>query len=186
VICRRRTSVRSLPRAKKPPAEGYVRQLGDGHWEIRIKRELPSANKTLWAHWRVKQRERAEWERALNAAAAAYAGVTTTAGLAWLKKQLSLFVPPGEKVRRRVVVTRLVPSKRRFCRDDINLDFAHKHLVDAMKQIGMITEDSRKWLDCPRPTEAVSPDGEAWTIVELQTIFESTKAPAPPAGGLLS
>lgn len=185
--CMARTTIRSAGRLKrtKPVPDGFVRQLGEGHWEIRINRKLPSANATMWAHWRVKKREREDWEAALNGAAQAYAGVTTNAGLQLVKRSLSLFLNPGEKVRRRVVVSRFVKHRREFCRDDMNLDFSHKHLVDAMKLIGMLYDDNRKWADIPKPTEAVSPDGQAWTVIEIQTVPMAVTQPAarPAAAG---
>lgn len=164
--CRRRTSIRTLPRAKTPPAEGHVRQLGDGHWEIRIKRELRSPNRSGFA-W-MRRREREEWRRAITNAVAIYAGVTTAAGVQMVKRTLSLFVPAGVKERRRVVITRLAPSTRRFIRDDDNLNYASKQLLDELKVAGIIYEDRREYLERPMPTQAVSEDKEFWTVLEIQ------------------
>lgn len=185
--CRRRTSVRTLPRAKTPPAEGSVRQVGDGHWEIRIQRELRSPNRNGFA-W-MRRREREEWRRALLAAVAAYALVTTNAGLQVVKRSVSLFVEPGVKERRRVVITRLAPSTRRFLLDDDNLAYAAKQLVDELKVAGMLYEDRRAYCERPLPTQAVSGDGAFWTLIEIQRLgIGPAKHDTPPvtvAGGLL-
>lgn len=192
----RRTSVRTLPRPKRAMPQGTVRQLGDGQWEIRIARELKSANKTLWGHWRIKQREREAWEWSLVAAVQTFAGIQSTAGFELLKRSLSLFVPSGPKVpkvRSRIEIVRLVPHRRRFVQDDVNLRFASKHLVDAMKNIGMISADSRAWLDEPPPTQDLSADGEFCTVITLTRLpplerptRSRTKSNAPAvAGGLV-
>jgi hypothetical protein len=185
VICRRRMSQRMTGRPR-PIADGTVEQTGDGQWRLRIGRELKSPNKTLWAHWRIKQRERQDWERALELAAAEWAGVTTIAGLQLLKRSLQLFLGAGQKERRRVVVTRLVPSTRNFIKDDDNLAYAGKHLFDAMKRVGLIFEDKREWLDAPRPTQAVSPDGTYTTVIEITRLGTTAlkTGSAIAAGGL--
>jgi hypothetical protein len=173
----KRISIRTVGKPRREIAPGTVRQLGDGDWEIRIERELLSANKTIWGHWRIKQRERDDWEEALVHAAADYAGVTTRAGLELVKRSLSLFVPERPRdakgklappaQRSRVELLRLVPTKRRLILDDVNLRFAGKHLVDGMKNIGMIAADSRKWLEEPEPTQDLSADGKFWTVIRL-------------------
>lgn len=145
-----------------------MRQLGDGHWEIRIKRELRSPNRNGFA-W-MRRREREEWGRALIAAVATYAGVSSTSGVELVKRSLSLFVASGVQERRRVVITRLAPSTRRFLLDDDNLAYAGKQLVDELKVAGMLYEDRRDYCERPLPTQAVSPDGEFWTVIEIQRL----------------
>lgn len=185
---RRRTSVRTLPKSRKPAAEGSLRQVGDGHWEIRIKRELRSPNRNGFA-W-IRRREREEWNRALIAAVAGFAGVTTNAGVQMVKRSISLFVVPGVKERRRVTITRLAPSKRRFLLDDDNLAYAAKQLVDELKVAGMLYEDRRDYCERPLPTQEVSPDGEFWVVIAIQRLgvgpAATTNTPPPAvAGGLL-
>lgn len=194
MICQRRTTVRTAPRRGKPIPEGFVRQLGDAHWELRILRELKSPNKTYWAHWRLKQADRQAWEVAIELAIAKFGGMEVAAGAQILRRAgLSLFVGRDAKrqlvkERRRVTVHRLVPSLRNFIKDDDNLAFAIKPLCDALKRVGLIYEDKREYLDAPRPSQAVSPDGIYTTVIEIQRlgVGPATHAPATPAGGLLS
>jgi hypothetical protein len=70
--------------------------------------------------------------------------------------------------KQRVVVERQVASARNFIRDDDNLRFSVKPLLDALKRQGYIRNDSRKWLEHPTPTQSVSPDGKAWTLVTIE------------------
>jgi hypothetical protein len=177
-----RTTIRTAgrPRRTKPIPDGFLRQLGDRHWELRIHRELKSPNKTLWAHWRMKQAERQAWELVLLTAIARYGGMETAAGAHLLRRSLSLFVAAGVKERRRVVLTRLVPSTRNFIRDDDNLAFVGKPLFDAMKRIGLLYEDKREYLDAARPTQAVSPEKIYTTVIEIQTV-PMTVTPAAPS-----
>lgn len=187
--CRRRTSVRTVGRPRTPPADGSVQQLGEGHWEIRIQREMRSPNRTGFA-W-MRRREREEWRRALDAAVAAYAGVTTAAGVRLVKRSLSLFVTPGVKERRRVTITRRAPSERRFLLDDDNLLAASKQLVDELKVAGMLYEDRREYCERPLPTQDVSPDGQFWVVIQIERLEEipdTRKRRTPPravAGELL-
>ena len=76
----------------------------------------------------------------------------------------------------RVTVERHVPSARNFIRDDDNLRFAVKPLLDALKRDGYIKNDSRKWIEHDTPTQHVSADGKAWTIVRLEPVVKSGSA----------
>lgn len=167
-------------------APGTVRQLGEAHWEIRIDRELKSPNKTLWAHWRLKMREREDWEQALTFASVTYAGMTTAAGLGLVKRSLSLFIAEGAKERRTVAVVREVPSTRHFIRDDDNLAFSVKPLFDAMKRVGMITDDKREFLRAAPTVQRVASDGAMHTAIELKRGFDDALVASKTAhaGGL--
>ncbi|HXG70572.1 MAG TPA: hypothetical protein VNJ04_08170 [Gemmatimonadaceae bacterium] len=168
---RRRLSMRTAPRPGRAIPDGFVRQLGDAHWELRIERELKSPNKTLWAHWRLKQAERQAWEAAVLLAIARYGGMAVVAGAQLVRLAgVSLFVAAGARERRRVVLTRLVPSVRNFIRDDDNLSFSGKPVFDALKRIGLLYEDKREFLDAPRPSQVVSPDGRYLTVIEIQRL----------------
>lgn len=189
--CRHRTPVSRSRRPRVSSEPGFLRQLGEARWEFRIPRELKSPNKTLWAHWRLKQAERQAWEQELLLAIAVYGGITVAAGAQRLRS-LSVFVAPGVKERRRVVVTRLVPSSRNFIKDDDNLSYSLKHLCDAMKRVGLLYDDRREYLDAPRPTQAVSPDRVYTTVIEIQRLGVGPAARITPAaidiaaqGGLL-
>ena len=120
---------------------------------LRIPRELRSPNAWLWRHWRVKQREREDWEMELM--------------LACVKRDRAhSFSPRLVPFRRRVTVTRIVPSRRNFIKDDDNLRFAVKPLNDALKRKGLIYEDSREYLDQPMPTQEVGPGYETIIVIE--------------------
>lgn len=125
---------------------------------LRIPRRLESPNTWNGRHWRVKYRLSQEWEQEI-----AY-GAVKAGEAPWILR--ICFVPP--KVR--VIVERQVPSARNFIRDDDNLRFSVKPLLDALKRQGYIRNDSRKWLEHPTPTQSVSADGKDWTIVTIEAI----------------
>jgi hypothetical protein len=86
-----------------------------------------------------------------------------------------------------------VPHTRNFLKDDDNLAFCGKSLLDAMKRVGMLTDDKREYLDLPRPTQAVSADGTYTTVIEIQrlafvtapTTAKPRRVKAATTGGLL-
>jgi hypothetical protein len=125
--------------------------------ELRIPRRLESPNKSRGSHWRVRHRIRQTWEDELRWALAGMPGNTWLDAVNFEKGQ-----------RARVTVERHVPSGRNFIRDDDNLRFCVKPLLDAMKRLGYIKNDSRKWLDHPTPTQHVSADGKDWTVVVIE------------------
>jgi len=85
--------------------------------------------------------------------------------------------PKREQTQRvRVAVAREVPSGRNFIRDDDNLRFCVKPLLDALKRLGFIRNDSRKWIELPTPEQRISTDGHYWTEVILSTIDERADA----------
>ena len=122
---------------------------------LTIPRELRSPNAWMWKHWRIKQRERESWERDIFVQACVWVGTDRVLGMS---------APKG---RARVTVTRLVPSKRNFIRDDDNLRFAVKPVNDALKRLGLIKDDNRTWLEQPMPTQRVSIDGAYATVIEI-------------------
>lgn len=142
--------------------------------DLTVERELKSPNAWLWKHWRAKQKEREDWQ--------------TEIAIAMLrpevKKALSIWtlllakndIPGAKRVcgeRRRVTVTRSVPSLRNFIRDDDNLRFSVKPLNDALKRLGLIHDDSRKWLEQTLPTQEVSTDGKYYTRITIESVSPS-------------
>lgn len=133
-----------------------------------VPRELKSPNAWMWKHWRVKQKEREGWET----------------DIAWTllrdgqKKNTYALLAAMNAIKprrvcdrkRRVVITRIVPSTRRFIRDDDNLRFAVKPVNDALKRLGLIKDDNRKWLDQPMPEQIVSVTGEVATVIEINNV----------------
>lgn len=150
---------------------------------LKIPRRLESPNTWNGRHWRVKHRISQEWEKAIGGAAvddilerARRAG-NPNPKPDFPMALLCMMGPRGEArlakselkpIRYRVAVERQVPSARNFIRDDDNLRFAVKPLLDALKRQGYIYNDSRTWLEHETPTQTVSTDGKDWTIVTLE------------------
>lgn len=144
------------------------------HLELKMPMALRSPNDYLGVHWREKHRERTAWTSMITAA------VIEAVGVAAAQRLLGPAAPlpgchGGCVVRRRVEVTRLAPTRARFLKDDDNLRFCVKPLLDAMKRVGLIRDDRRAWVELPDPRQALSTDGQFWTWV---TIGEPTGAPS--------
>jgi hypothetical protein len=150
---------------------GSPAQMVVDDYVFHIQRDLPSANRLHNAHWSTKHRARKQWQAHLcNALVAAE-------GMAYAQRHLiatsGLYGAKGLESNRTqarattVRILRLVPSDQHFIRDDDNLVFAAKQLVDALVQCGLIVDDARDWCERPIPTQAVSPDGTHWTIVQV-------------------
>jgi Holliday junction resolvase RusA-like endonuclease len=148
---------------------------------LRIPRELVSPNQWNGRHWRVKHRISQEWEVEIGWAVVALqarqhggAAASTTAGLMQWAQGRAIPMPVPARVR--VSVTREVPSGRNFIRDDDNLRFCVKPLLDALKRQGYIKNDSRKWIELPTPEQRISADGKYWTVIALQAVDGSGDA----------
>lgn len=144
---------------------------------LKIPRRLDSPNTWNGRHWRVKHRLSQVWEQEIGAAMCDI----TNASLKRQGKRIGLptviacfqgLARNGYEVadKVRVSVERQVPSARNFIRDDDNLRFSVKPLLDALKRQGYIKNDSRKWLEHPTPTQSVSPDGKDYTIVTIEPL----------------
>lgn len=143
-----------------------------GAIEFRIQRALRTPNEFLGMHWREKSRERKRWQACLLNAVVAAVGVAHTQRLLKVNDVLP-GCTGGCLERRRVTVTRQAPSRRRFIRDDDNLRFAVKPLLDGLKHLGLIRDDHRKWIDLPSPTQDVSADGTFWTVIRLEAAADA-------------
>lgn len=152
--------------ATRQRIRGSVTVEASGDIEIRLPHRLESPNKTLWAHWRVKAKAKSEWMARLRLAVADSAGLTSLATFGDTPLAALGVAPVREK--RRVHVTRIVPSARNFIRDDDNLVFAGKPLLDCIRQIGFLRDDSSAWTDLQRPTQQVDPEGRDWTVVRIE------------------
>lgn len=139
-----------------------------GGIEFRIQRLLRSPNEFLGQHWREKHRERKRWEESLAHGVIAAVGVRAAQQLLKENTMVPACRGAGCLERRRVVVTRLAPSRRNFIRDDDNLRFCVKPLLDALKHLGLIRDDHRKWIALPPPTQDVSADGTFWTVIRVE------------------
>jgi len=143
---------------------------------LRIKRELVSPNRWNGRHWRVKHRISQDWEKDISGAVLDLYNVKTGHKF---NLMLALEAVTGPKKwhghqapKMRVSITRECPSARNFIRDDDNLRFSVKPVLDALKRQGYIRNDSRKWIDLPTPEQIVSDDGEHWTRIELTAVAE--------------
>jgi hypothetical protein len=147
------------PLTQSAPAQSSVSWWTTGAaLTLLVQRQLKSPNAWNGRHWRYKHRESQEWEMHVFAQIAIQRG----AGAALKASERR----PWE--RRKVSVTRLVPSLRNFIRDDDNLRFSTKPLNDALKRLGLIHDDSRKWLEQTLPTQEVSTDGQYWTRITIE------------------
>lgn len=146
--------------------------------EIEVPRQLKSPNAWNGRHWRYKHRESQEWEKAIFYALAQQRGVRGVVGALLV---LGAFPWQASTEKRTVTVTRIVPSKRNFIRDEDNLRFSVKPLNDALKRLGLIRDDSRKWLEQDTPTQEVSPSGQWVTRIRIERT-ESPPAVAAVAG----
>lgn len=120
---------------------------------LRIARELKSPNKFQGHHWRVKHRETQDWEFMIRVA------------VLGIDRRFS-FGPRLVPFRRRVTVTRIVPSRQHFIRDDDNLRFSTKAVNDSLKRLGLVYDDSRAWMEQPMPTQVVGTDFE--TVIRIE------------------
>lgn len=140
---------------------------------LRVPRELASPNTWNGRHWRVKHRLSQDWEQALGAATADLF-VKTEKGIGLPQALMAMCGPRiavgyvAERVR--VAITRECPSQRNFIRDDDNLRFSVKPLLDALRRLGFIRNDSRKWIDLPTPEQRVSRDGKYWTEIAISKV----------------
>ena len=138
---------------------------------LEIPRVLDSPNIWQGRHWRVKHRLSQDWEDAIGRAfyvqiAGAPRDLLTALGCAVGPKTWEGIIVGRMRLR----VERHVPSRRQFIRDDDNLRFAVKPLLDALKRQGYIRDDSRKWLTHDTPTQHVGP---AMTVIELEPDAEA-------------
>lgn len=126
--------------------------------DLTIDRELLSPNKWQGRHWSFKSRDTKDWEMLLMCACVKR------------DRRFMFHRDPLVGFRRRVTVTRMVPGKRNYIRDDDNLRFAVKPLNDALKRLGLIYDDSRRYLEQTLPTQEVSTDGKYYTRILIEEI----------------
>lgn len=137
---------------------------------LRVPRALASPNTWNGRHWRVKHRISQDWEKAIGASCADLF-VNRHGGIDFPNAMLAIVGPKKaagyEAGRVSVAITREVPSGRNFIRDDDNLRFSVKPLLDALKRLGFIRNDSRKWIELPTPEQRISSDGKYWTEIAI-------------------
>jgi hypothetical protein len=157
---------RSTPRSQfRPRSKGLIG--GDQPLTLKLPRILDSPNTWNGRHWRVKHRLSQDWEKQIGGALADLF-VAKHGGIDFPNALIGQCLYDERRVR--VTVQRHVPSARNFIRDDDNLRFAVKPLLDALKRQGYIKNDSRNWIEHDTPTQHVSADGKPWTIVRLEPL----------------
>jgi hypothetical protein len=123
-------------------------------------------------HWRVKHQARQQWAADILNAIVEAVGVAEAQRLLGPKAPLVGCVG-GCTVRRRVVVTRWIPSKRNAIRDTFdNLRSATKELRDALKGLGLIRDDSDRW--CAMAIQQAVSSDAAWRTEILIEPWEDT------------
>lgn len=157
---------------RRPPSIHAYRQLllsatgarQGTRWTFHLPIRLESPN--VWGS------ERTAWRKT-----AARAALRTHLQIAYLHAGgplISTKHSAGETRRMRVTVTRLVPKSRNFIRDGDNRRACTKPLNDALQDLGLLFEDSERWLEQPMPDQAISPDGFDWTVVTLEPAESTT------------
>lgn len=144
--------------------------------EIRVPLRLASPNATRGHHWSRRHRETNTWELLID-------GYAPAGHTAWSLVASANLVESRHgrrrvqlhriRERRRVTVTRLVPSARHFIRDEENLRFCTKPVNDALKRLGYLYDDSRRWMEQPLPGEEISPDGRDYTVIRIERVADA-------------
>ncbi len=137
-----------------------------GRIEFNIQRILRSPNTFLGMHWREKNRERKAWQVTFTNAIVDALGVPAAQALLGPDSGLH-GAKGGCQAKRRLEVIRCAPSRRNFVRDDDNLTFALKPVLDALKHCGLLKDDRREWLERPTVTQDLSADKTFWTRIVI-------------------
>jgi len=149
--------------------------------EIVVPKRLESPNVTRGYHWRRRHRETMAWQGLIHGHAPRMRplwSVETNPRLAYDDRGRPYLKTDRIPERRRVTITRLVPSRRNFIRDDDNLRFAAKPVNDALKRLGFLYDDTRTWLEQPAPVQTVDPQGRDLTVIRIERVL----TPAGKAG----
>lgn len=153
--------------------------LSTGAITFLIPQKLEGTNAGMWGgHWSKKHKATSQWETFLKIVMADYAKADTVSGFRphYIR---ALNLPPV--VGRRVItITRFTPSTRNFLKDDDNCAMALKPIVDAIKRLGLIRQDSKDWTRLTPLRQEVSPLGGWWTRA-LITIPAGEPLPFPGA-----
>lgn len=140
---------------------------------ITIARPLESPNRTRGYHWRTRHRESQAWEQEI-------ASAFPTSGTRLGRISLELRTEPYQdrrgrwkqrtirrRERRGVFVHRFVKSAHRLIHDPDNLAYATKPLLDALKRLSLIYDDSAAWLDQTETRQTISLTGVEFTAITL-------------------
>lgn len=188
--------MRTEPRRTVTPAIDEQRRVIHGHVTVDfatgeihfvIPHKLEGTNAGMWGgSWHRKHHATQQWETVMKIVMGDYAGRDSITEFdPYFIRALGL--PPIDGSRRstagkrEIQITRLCPSRRNFTRDDDNDAMAQKPIVDAIKRLGLIRQDSRNWTRLRPLLQDVSPDGRWWTRAQ---IFIPAGEPLPFPGAL--
>lgn len=168
--------------ASDPNLSVVVRQAmrGLAHWDLPLglktddvwigllPKKLEGVNRWM-SDWRLRSSMRKRWGSLLWQVICAGERVASRAGVQELGRA------PKCREKMTVQVVRFVPSVREFLRDDDSLAGSPKQLYDALKDVGLIREDRREWLQMLPVCQDVSPIPE--TAITMFLLW-----PAPAVG----
>lgn len=143
-----------------------------GSLEIRLPQRLESPNALLHAHWRERHDDKKAWAGLLLSTINGDVGRPVLEALGFLTI----------RDRRRLAIERRVSTVRHLIRDRENLMYSVKFLVDRIRDVGLIRDDSMKWIDL-EVSQAVSPDGCDWTVIRIELPADGVLQPLPPLKG---
>lgn len=156
-------------------ALSFVRRHDD-RLEFWCAERLKSPNKVV-GRWQRKA-ETDRWERLLAHAVGPNWGASWSLVIGTHTTKTGKQRRTYAEERRSVDIQLHYPSRRNFLKDDDNLAFTRKPLLDAMKKVGLICDDAREWVDCAMPTQHVSDDGRFWTVVIVRRATRADTAAA--------
>lgn len=166
--------------ARQPRISPAVLTVAGAMATLRIERKLQTPNHALWAHWHVKRNDRQAWEASIRHALVCHlddqARTRADREAVGTVALATGPLPRAPEGRYTVTVERIVPSARHFIRDDDNLTYSVKPVLDALTACGLIYDDSREWLDRPLPTQRAVP-GTTATVLTIQPWWRAM----PPA-----
>lgn len=156
------TKIRRSTKGANAPVFGerIVSRLIGVCWHLRIGLPLMSGNHLAGAHWSTRDKDRVAWDVAIQNALILAADVRTYPQYLALRAK-------ARRIRMRLVITREVPSRRNFIKDDDDLMWSGKRLRDALKANKLFVDDSRKWLSYGLPEQVISADGQYWTDIVI-------------------
>jgi hypothetical protein len=141
--------------------------LSPRSWVFRLPHELRSPNATIWRPWTGLAADRAKWERLLRGELREWQAMRNLIGFTQDEARAGPHVTEHSELRA-LTVTRYVPSRAHFMRDERNLQFSIKGLEDALVRVGLLVDDRREWLRCAPVTQHLCPTGAFVTVVLLQ------------------
>jgi hypothetical protein len=150
---------RRRPRAIGPALSPATIVVVAGTAILRVHRPLRSPNRSLWAHWRVKHRERNAWEATIRQALIVWVDdqARTRAARGELAKLCTGPLPAAPAGNYSVAITRFVPRVSDLITDEDNLTFSAKPAFDALVSCGLIYSDQSEFLDRPKLVQSVRP-----------------------------